>query len=122
MSELQHHTPGSGYHVFTTNWEPPNCCYKCAKLLPWTEKNIAAARELVWDLEELNLDEKQTVIEGLKELLLDPKGNKASLFEHRVNKNLVKAKGMVLPALAKFINEVLIHAAAEAVLKGVGLK
>jgi len=50
-----------------SEYVPPNYCFSCGKSFPWIEQNLAAARDLTDELDELSHDDK----EKLKNLLVD---------------------------------------------------
>lgn len=42
-------------------YQPPKFCGQCGGAFPWTERALAAAREYTDDLEELNVEEKNSL-------------------------------------------------------------
>lgn len=91
---------------WTFEYSPPNYCYECGGIFPWTEKKLAAAAE--W-ADELNLSEQERTT--VKEKLPDIVGNTptAQISAFKLSKLLSKAGGVV----AGIVREIAVDVASE---------
>jgi hypothetical protein len=99
----------------------PNCCWKCGSDMPWLDKKAKAARELIFALEGLDEAEKESLLDSFIQLLVSPNGDRAALFQFRLEQGLSKAKGKALPLLLEFGKTVLAHGVALALFKVAGV-
>ena len=65
---------GSYHHAHIAgviSYFPPSYCYNCGKPLPWTERRINAAVELIREEAKLNSEEEQQVAESIQDIVGD---------------------------------------------------
>ena len=92
-----------------TKYKPPNYCHSCGKPLPWTERKISAAQELVEEIEELSEDEKEVLKQSIFELSQDsPKTELASI---RYKKLLSKCRDYARQLLNSTVTSILTESA-----------
>lgn len=60
----------SGY-VGPSGYEPPAFCSDCGRPFPWTDRRLAAAKELVLEAEHLTADERIQLAETLDDIVRD---------------------------------------------------
>lgn len=92
-----------------TEYKPPNYCHSCGKPLPWTERKISAAQELVEEIEELSEDEKEILKQSIFELSQDsPRTELASI---RYKKLLSKCRDYARQSLNSTVTSILTESA-----------
>ncbi len=57
--------------VIGSRYEPPAFCGDCGKPFPWTERRLAAGRELALEAESLSGEERQQLADSLNDLTRD---------------------------------------------------
>lgn len=92
-----------------TKYRPPNYCHSCGKPLPWTERKISAAQELVDEIEELSKDDKGILKQSIFELSQDsPRTELASI---RYKKLLSKCRDYARQLLNSTVTSILTESA-----------
>jgi hypothetical protein len=81
----------------------PAYCPNCAAAYPWTEAKLAAAKELLGELEGLSSDERVQVSRDLADLMRDTV--KSELAATRFKRVYLKAKGPAKAALEHMATE-----------------
>jgi hypothetical protein len=91
-----------GFH-----YEPPAFCGDCGKPFPWTDRRLAAARELANEAEHLSAEEKQQLAESFDDLTRDtPKTPVAAgRFKRLVAKAGVETGGALRSVLIDVMSE-----------------
>ena len=89
-----------GVIVVGSKWSPSNYCFNCGNPFPWTEQKVAAAQELV---DELELDEADS--ESLKQSIPDLSSDnpRTELAVSRYRRITSKATGIAASALEKAV-------------------
>jgi hypothetical protein len=106
------------YHVdgvlsLGVGYEPPAYCYNCGVPLPWTERKVAAAVELLEASGELTASELTQFREDMTELTKDsPRVQVASL---RFKKVMAKTGSAVASGVRDIVVDILSEAAKKAI-------
>lgn len=90
---------------------PPKFCHNCGAPYPWTEKRLAAARDLTDELSGLNADEKASLSKSLHDLIKESPSTPVAIARF---KRLVAKAGN---AAAEGFKSILIDIVSEAVKK-----
>ncbi|MER8382271.1 DUF2321 domain-containing protein [Mesorhizobium sp. M0027] len=98
----------SGMHI-------PAFCHACGKPFPWTERAVAAAKELVDEVEGIETDEREKAKSSFIALASDTA--QTTVAATRVNKLIAKAG----PILGKGIRDIVVSIATDAAKKAMGL-
>lgn len=95
------------------DYEPPAFCHNCGSPLPWTDRKIAAAVELIEVSADLSSEEVHQFRSDLTELTKDsPKTQVASL---RFRKMMAKVGNSVASGVRDIVVDILSEAAKKAV-------
>ncbi len=93
----------------------PLHCIGCGKPYPWTEHRLAAAKELVQEMEGLTEEERELLARSLDDLVRDTP--QTPVAATRVKQLVTKAGGAALQAL----RDILVDIASETAKKTMGL-
>ncbi len=93
--------------VIMSSYRPPVFCHACGHSLPWTQRAIKAARELVAELGDLSEDERELLTKSINDLVTDTP--RTELAATRVKRYLAKlgdeARGIVVEVITKIATE-----------------
>jgi len=89
-------------------------CHECGKPFPWTERAIAAAKELADEVDDIDDDDRQRAKDSFIALVSDTPQTTVAVA--RIRKLLSKAS----PMLRDGLKDVLVSIATEAAKKGLG--
>jgi hypothetical protein len=103
-----HHTPGV-LAIYTI--DVPGFCYSCGKPYPWTEKRLAAAQELVNEMEKLTENDRRILTESVEDLVHETPNTPTAVI--RFKKLAAKAGS----AAAEGLKSLLVDVLSEAVKK-----
>jgi len=97
------------------SWRFPGYCPQCGSAYPWTEKNLAAAADLI-DLEaQLSAQAKAELKKDLGELGSDSPRSKVAALK------MAKFIKVAAPEIGTAMREIVVSVASEAVKKQMGL-
>ena len=100
-------------YMSTTGLPVPAFCHACGQPYPWTEKKLAAARELAEEIEGLNLEEVETLKGSLDDLIREtPKTPVAAV---RFRKLLAKAGAHTAQTFRDILVDIVSEAAKKAI-------
>lgn len=91
---------------------PPSFCHKCGNPYPWTEKGIAAAREMLAEVETLTVEEKEVLNKSLEDLVRDTPTTQVAVV--RFKKFLPKAGREIAAGLRSILINIVNEAAKKA--------
>src|SRR6185312_7893138 len=94
-------------------YEPPAYCYNCGAALPWTERKVAAAVELLEVSGDLTKDELTQFRKDLTELTKD--GPRVQVSSLRFKKVMAKAGTAVASGVRDIVVDILSEAAKKAI-------
>jgi hypothetical protein len=106
-----------GYYLDSSvigfRYEPPAFCGECGKPFPWTERRLAAARELANEAEHLSTEERQQLADSLDYLTRDTANTQVAVGRFR--RLVAKAGGETGNALRSVLIDVVSEAAKKAI-------
>jgi len=104
----------SGSFSFIERMTVQAYCHECGKPFPWTERAIAAAKELADEVDDIDDDDRQRAKDSFIALVSDTPQTTVAVA--RIRKLLSKAS----PMLRDGLKDVLVSIATEAAKKGLG--
>ena len=87
----------------------PSFCYKCAKPYPWMEDRLQTARELLWNDDNLSLEERNSLWDLLQYVMSDPKSDLVPAKRKLIDIKL----GGAVAATREFIENIIAKSIAE---------
>ena len=98
-----------------SSWSPARHCHNCGQPYPWTERRLAAAEKMADEIEELSLQERETLKRSISDMGSD--GPQSELAASRYVRLRRKLGNIATATLDKAVSAV----ATEAVKKLAGL-
>ncbi len=98
----------------TAAYVPPNHCYNCGTAFPWKTAKVAAAKEQVADIQELDAGEKEQLQGAIDDLATG--GARTELAASRFKRLMKKAGQTVGGGLYKIVVDVASEAAKKALM------
>jgi hypothetical protein len=96
-------------------YQRPNFCGQCGGAFPWTERALAAAREYTDDLEELNVEEKNSLKGTFDDLANDTPHTPVALSRFR------RLLEKIAPAAGQGLLQIIVSVATDKVKRQLGL-
>ena len=98
----------------TDPWRVPQFCEHCGKVFPWTERALAAAREIVAEERALTVEDKEAFNIDVNDVVRDVPRTRAAAIG--ISKMLAKLPGAVGSALRDTLVDVASEAAKKIIL------
>ncbi|OGS27900.1 MAG: hypothetical protein A2297_07305 [Elusimicrobia bacterium RIFOXYB2_FULL_48_7] len=77
--EIHGYHHGGGNEFSYSLDKVPSCCYNCGKPYPWTEAKIKATEEYIDLLENLSVEEKNSLKKGIDDILAETPRTKLAI-------------------------------------------
>ena len=92
-----YHVPGA---IGIWDWSPPSYCHNCGEPYPWTERRLAAAKEMADEIEELSHRERDVLKQSISDLGKDgPQTELAAARYARLRKKIGPVASSILDKL-----------------------
>lgn len=101
--------------ISISEYVPPNYCFHCGSRFPWAESKISAAKELIEEIDELSIEERDLLKQSVVELTTDTPKTELASFRY---KKLLKKSGEVS---GNTLNRIVVSIATEAAKNLLGL-
>lgn len=103
--EGYYHQSNATALIYHTDLPLPSFCPECGKPYPWTEARLKAAKELSDELDDLSLEERETLKKSLDDIVRDVP--QTTVAATRFKKILAKAGPVVADSFRKILVDVL---------------
>ncbi len=115
-SRCNHPIKGFPHNTILANHAPtpPAYCPECGQPYQWTERKLAQASDLIYEIESLEREERECLVSSFPDLIAETPNTQLTVI--RTKRILAKTRGTV----AELIKSILINITCEAVKRHLG--